>query len=79
MTQTQGRALEKFLFGDENAKLVNFKLLRGDTPDISEDDICAQVESAIEQVASGKVAAVKDFPTSGDSMQFSVRELEKSL
>ena len=56
------QALLDFLTNDEERKLLNLNLLRGDDTEVSEDQLSEQVLSALQQVRDGESVAMSDFP-----------------
>jgi hypothetical protein len=71
--------LHDFLFQNEGTELVNLKLLRGDSPDVSKEEICDQIHSAIIQVASGEAASMEDFPDIAGVGSINLLEFEKQF
>ena len=47
---SNSEALHTLLFGDEQRELVNLKLMRGDSPDFSREELCRETHSALFQV-----------------------------
>lgn len=66
MAGTCQAALEARLFNTEGISLVNFKLLRGDDPSVTKEEICEEVHSAITQKIAGMATSHTDFPEAGD-------------
>jgi hypothetical protein len=67
------------LFEHEGASLVNLKLLRGDSPDVSKEQICEQLHSALVQKAAGQAHTVSNFPDTKGGGSIILAELEKLL
>jgi hypothetical protein len=49
------------LFGNPNVKVANFKIDRGDRP-ASAEEICRQINGALDDIESGKTVPTDDFP-----------------
>lgn len=49
------------LFGDPNVKVVNFKISRGDRP-ASAEEICRQINGALDELESGAIVPTDHFP-----------------
>lgn len=79
MTRICDDGLHQFLFEHEGAELVNLKLLRGDSPDVSKEQICEQLQSALVQKAAGQAHTVKDFSDVAGGGSINLAELEKLL
>lgn len=79
MTRTCNEMLQEFLFENEGTDLVNLKLLRGDSPDVSKEDICDQMHSAFIQVAATQATTLKDFPDSDGGGSINLPEFEKQF
>lgn len=67
-------ALGSFLFASDFA-LVNLKLMRGDSQDVTEHALRNEVQSALMQAKTGSVTSFKDFPDVGNEFHLNVDEL----
>ena len=65
MSDTRQAALMAKLLGDEDTELVNFKLLRGDDPSVTVEELCEEVHLGITQVQTGTAETLKEFPEEG--------------
>jgi hypothetical protein len=72
-------ALHDFLFKHKGTELVNLKLLRGDSPDVTKEQICEQLRSAFVQKAANQARTVSDFPSEGGAGSVDLAGLEKKL
>lgn len=52
------------LFDDQSRKLINFKISRGEEPCTAEQ-LCAEINSALDQVESGKAVKTNSLPETG--------------
>ena len=66
--------LTGLLFGQDR-KLVNFKMLRGDDPKVSEGELRAEAHSALVQVLLGNCETFVDFPEDGAAKRIDVEKL----
>jgi hypothetical protein len=71
--QSQREKLLDRLFGNPNVKVVNFKIDRGERP-ASAEEICRQINGALDQVESGEIVPTDDFPED-DEATIDVREI----
>ncbi len=78
MTETQKDALWKFLFASDDCRLVNLKLMRGDSQEIETEDLRNQVHSALLQIRTGTSDCRTDFPEESDGGQVKLAELAAS-
>ncbi|MEO1987445.1 MAG: hypothetical protein ABGX47_12500 [Martelella sp.] len=78
MTSTGKDALWSFLFASEDCTLVNLKLMRGDSNDVSLSDLRDEVHSALLQARTG-AEAVEDFPEESEPLSIDVRELATTI
>ena len=78
MTENRKDALLNLLFSDEGVELVNLKLLRGDAPDVSEDELCGEIHSAIIQTKTGLAETLADFPED-KTHSVNLRDLEEQI
>lgn len=74
MNATQNDPLSSLLFGPERA-LINFKMLRGDSPEGTLGDLRAEAHSALLQVVLGTSESHKDFPEDRMAKRVSVAAL----
>ena len=65
MSDTRQAALMAKLFGDEGTRLVNFKLLRGDDPAVTKEELCDEIHLGITQVQIGAADTHTEFPEEG--------------
>ena len=79
MASKQTDPLWQFLFASDDCSLVNLKLFRGDSNDITAQDLNEQVHSALMQVKTGTAQALDDFPETAEGGQVNVRKLAESL
>lgn len=73
MTSTGKDALWSFLFASDY-KLVNLKLMRGDSHDVSLQQLRDEVHSALLQARTSSVG-LEDFPETAEMLNVDVREL----
>lgn len=66
--------LAGLLFGHER-KLLNFKLLRGDNPAVSEEQLRGEAHSALVQVVLGTSKSYTDFPEDRNAKRIDVASL----
>lgn len=79
MTRTCNEMLQELLFNNDGTELINFKLQRGDSSDVSPEEICEQVHAAKIQVATGQAETFTDFPNVDKSGSINLLELESRL
>ena len=79
MTRTCNDMLRDFLFENEGSKLVNLKLLRGDSPDVTKEDICKQLHGAFVQRAAGQARTTEMFPEASDASKIKLDDLAQRL
>lgn len=79
MTRTWNDMLHDFLFENEASELLNLKLLRGDSPDVTKEDICEQLHAAFVQRAANQAHTVTEFPELEGSGGINLSELENRL
>ena len=65
MSDTRQAALMAKFFGDEEAKLANFKLLRGDDPSVTKEELCEDIHLGITQMQTGTAETHREFPEEG--------------
>gem|GEM_PF-2734550 len=66
--------LAGLLFG-RDTELVNLKLCRGDSPDVSEAELRNETHFALTQVAFGRCDTHSDFPENKNAKRINVTEL----
>ena len=54
-------ALHSLLFEDQQKELVSLALTRGDSLDISEEELCGEIHSALFQVRNGRSVSSRRF------------------
>lgn len=79
MTRTWNDMLHDFLFDNEESKLLNLKLLRGDSPDVTKENICEQLHAAFVQRAANQAHTVTIFPEPEGSGGINLVSLENRL
>lgn len=75
MTSTGKDALSNFLFAGGDCSLVNLKLMRGDSQDISTQELRNEVHSALMQVRTGTSAVHEEFPDVASPLHIDLEEL----
>lgn len=78
MTSTGKDALWSFLFASGDCQLVNLKLMRGDSPDVTTQRLREEVHSALLQ-SKTSTSAVSDFPEMEEMGNIDVRELAAAI
>ena len=78
MTSTGKDALSNFLFASSDCSLVNLKLMRGDSQDITTQQLRDEVHSALMQVRTGTAQSFNDFPDVAEPLHINVEELAAS-
>jgi len=78
MTSTGKDALSNLLFAGSDCSLVNLKLMRGDSQDISTQRLRNEVHSALMQVRTGTAESHSDFPDVASPLHVSIEELAGS-
>jgi hypothetical protein len=76
MAGTCQAALEQTLFGDEGRRLINFKMLRGDSPSTSKEELCEVVHSGITQRLAGLAESHTEFPEGDGSESIDLNRLK---
>lgn len=71
-------ALTGLLFG-QGRKLLNFKMLRGDNPQVSEQELRDEANSALLQVRLERSVSMKDFPDHPEAKKVDVKEMVSQL
>ena len=71
--------LRDFLFENEGSELVNLKLLRGDSPDVTKEDICKQLHGAFVQRVAGQARTTDMVPEASGAREIKLSELEQRL
>lgn len=66
--------LAGLLFGSER-KLLNLKLLRGDSPEVSEDELRDEAHAALLKVVLGTTRASKSFPEDATAKRVDLAQL----
>ena len=79
MTRTCNDMLRDFLFKNKGSELVNFRLFRGDSPDVTKEEICKQLHSAFVQRAAGQAHTTDIFPGASGAGNIKLDELEQRL
>lgn len=79
MTSTGRDALGSLLFASGDCQLVNVKLMRGDSQDISIHDLREQVHSALMQVRTETAITCVDFPDAADHLHLNLEELAVTI
>lgn len=78
MTSTGKDALSNLLFASSDCTLVNLKLMRGDSQDISTQELRNEVHSALMQVRTGTSTVHSDFPDVSSPLHVDLEELAAS-
>lgn len=68
---TEKQRLIQALFGNEDVTQRNIKFMRGDRPDVSEDDFCRQINSALVQKRSGLAKRLDGLPETPEKFKAS--------
>ncbi|MBX5190104.1 hypothetical protein HJB86_14435 [Rhizobium sp. NZLR3b] len=78
MTSTGRDALWSFLFASGDCQLVNLKLMRGDSPDVTTVRLREEVHSALLQ-SKTSTTALENFPETEEMGNIDVRELAGAI
>lgn len=77
---TDKDALSNLLFGDDGSRrLLNFKLLRGDKPNVTEQELRDEARSALVQVRLQTCDTFEQFPESTKAKPVDVTKLKEQL
>ena len=76
MAGTCQTALEQTLFGTDGRKLVNFKMLRGDSPLASKEELCEVIHSGLTQRLAGLAESHTSFPEESGAESIDLNRLK---
>ena len=76
MTGSCQAALENRLFATEGRILKNFKMLRGDAPSVSKEELCDEIHSGITQRLTGLAETHSDFPEDAGAESIDLQSLK---
>ena len=69
-------ALTEMLFGDEDRPLANLKLLRGDDPSVTKEQLCEEIQNGIAQQKAGEAETFTEFPEEGEPEKLNLEHIE---
>jgi hypothetical protein len=79
MASTGKDALWSSLFASSDCQLANLKLMRGDSQDITTQELREEVHSALMQVKTGTSDAFADFPEETPGFRINLAHLAATL
>ncbi|MBO6553554.1 MAG: hypothetical protein JJ926_11995 [Roseitalea sp.] len=79
MTTTHKDALREFLFASDGCRLVNLKLMRGDSQEVSVQELRDSVHSVLMEVKTGTSEVSSAFPEEAAGLSIDLEALAASL
>jgi hypothetical protein len=79
MTLTHQDALREFLFAGDDCHIVNLKLMRGDSQDVSVQELRDVVHSALMEIKTGVSETCGKFPEEAAGCSIDLEKLAASL